>query len=253
MKKIIALIVTLLIVASLAAPAMAAETVSSGFTPSITYKPEPEIIPIVGEDGQEHEGVLKNDKGEAVGFLDDGCLLVTPIAHVWDEEQEVPAEVEQLLTSVYEGLNSGSMELPYNLFTTVQLNADNMVIRDLFDARWGCQEHKDMCAPDGVVLELTFDLGVAPDAEIYVMTYDEATGKWEPIVSTVNNGDGTVTCVFEHLCAIAFSMPLTPSTPAAAPAAAASSNSGIWLILLAAAAVAVVGVLVVKNKKAAAK
>ena len=253
MKKIIALIVALLTVCSLAAPAMAAEAeaVAAGFTPSIAYKPEPEIIPIVDDEGVEYQGVLTDEAGEVVAYVEEGNLLVTPIAHVWDEEVEVPQEVEELLTFVYEELGSGEMELPYELFTTAQLDADNMVIRDLFDARWVDEHLSEAVSPDGVVLELTFDLGVAPNAEIYVMTYDEAADKWEPIVSTVNNGDGTVTCVFEHLCAIAFSMPLTPAEAPAAPAAA--SNSGIWLILLGLAAVAVVAVLVVKNKKSAAK
>lgn len=253
MKKILAVIIAVMLVCSLAVPAMAAEAeaAADGFTPSITYKPEPEIVPVVDENGEEHKGVVKNDKGEIVGYLDDGCLLVTPIAHVWDEEKEVPVDVEDLLTFLYEELSSGRMKLPYNLFTTVSLDPENMVIRDLFDARWRCEEHPKMVAPEGIVVELTFDLGVAPDTEIYVMTYDEATGEWEPIVSTVNNGDGTVTCVFEHLCGITFSMPLVASEAPAAPAPA--SNGMLWLILLGLAAVAVVAVLVVKNKKSAAK
>ena len=34
------------------------------------------------------------------------------------------------------------------------------------------------------------------------MTYND--GQWEPIRETRNNGDGTVTCLFEHLCPVAF-------------------------------------------------
>jgi hypothetical protein len=251
MKKILAVIIAVMLVCSLAVPAMAAEAEAPAvdFTPSITYKPHPEIVPVLGPDGQKHFGVVKNADGEVLGYLEEGCLLITPIAYVWDEEKEVPVDVEDLLTFIYEELSSGRMKLPYNLFTTVSLDPENMVIRDLFDARWRCEDHPKMVAPEGIVLELTFDLGVAPDTEIYVMTYDEATGEWEPIVSTVNNGDGTVTCVFEHLCAIAFSMPLVASKAPAAPA----SNGMIWLILLGLAAVAVVAVLVVKNKKSAAK
>jgi hypothetical protein len=255
MKKIFAIVTAVLILCSLTVPAMAAEASEASFTPSITYKPQPEIVPVEDEDGNEHIGLVKDGDGNVVGYLDEGCLIVTPIAHVWDEEKDVPADVEKLLTFVYNGLSSGEMELPYNLFTSVVLNPEDMVIRDLFDARWGCEEHPDMIAPEGVVIELTFDLGVAPDTQIFVMTYDEATGKWEPIVSTVNNGDGTVTCVFEHLCAIAFSMPLA-APQAAAPAAAAATSGGngaLWLILLGIAAVAVVAVLVLKNKKPAAK
>ena len=38
------------------------------------------------------------------------------------------------------------------------------------------------------------------------MTYDEETREWTPVVKTVNNGDGTVTCTFEELGVIAFSV-----------------------------------------------
>ena len=106
-----------------------------------------------------------------------------------------------------------------------------------------------MLEPEGVVLELTFDLGVVADAQIYVQSYDETTKEWSPIVSTVNNGDGTVTCVFEHLCAIESSM-LVGSGAASAPVEdAARPNVLPWIIALIVAAAAVVVVVVVKNKK----
>ncbi|MEE1327293.1 MAG: hypothetical protein UHS47_01975, partial [Oscillospiraceae bacterium] len=126
----------------------------------------------------------------------------------------------------------------------------NMVIRDLFDARWTCEEHPEMIAPEGVVLEITFDLGVVEDAEIFVTTYDEETKAWTGIVKTVNNGDGTVTCTFEHLCAIAFSMGIVEDpAPVEEPA---GMGILLWIILLVIAVVAVVVILVSKKKKSVA-
>jgi hypothetical protein len=90
------------------------------------------------------------------------------------------------------------MKIPYDKHEA-NLDATNMVIRDLFDARWLCEEHRAMIEKEGFVFELTFDLGVVADTQIFVMTYDEDTEQWDPIVKTVNNGDGTVTCTFEHL------------------------------------------------------
>jgi hypothetical protein len=140
------------------------------------------------------------------------------------------------------------MKIPYDKHEA-NLDATNMVIRDLFDARWLCEEHRAMIEKEGFVFELTFDLGVVADTQIFVMTYDEDTEQWDPIVKTVNNGDGTVTCTFEHLCAIEFSMPMAaasiPTDDAQAP------NVLPWILVLLAAIAAVGGILVSKKKKAA--
>ena len=107
-----------------------------------------------------------------------------------------------------------------------------------------------MIEKEGVTFEITFDLGVVAEAQIYAATYDEATKEWTPVVKTVNNGDGTVTCTFEHLCAISFSMPLA-CTSAPVDAAKTTSNLLPWFIVLAAAVIGFVVVVIVKNKKTA--
>lgn len=244
MKKIIALLTAILIMSSLALPAFAAEEI--GFVPSIGYKDEPTLVYVLNEEGVEVPGMILDGEGNLIGYLDLDCLQIIPVAQIWDDEAEVPASVAELLLFVYNSLNDGSMVLPYDKFNA-NLDPDNMVIRDLFDARWLCEDHPAMLAPEGVVLQLTFDLGVAPDAEIYVMSYNEETKEWEPIVKTVNNGDGTVTCTFEHLCAITFSMPLSTSE-----APAQSGFNMIWIAVMVLAAVAVVGLLIVKGKKSSA-
>ena len=252
MKRIICLVTVLVLSLSLAIPVFAAEA-DSGFVPSITYKPNPEIIPVEGEDGEEYIGVIRNEGGEIVDYVGHGCLRITPIAHVWDEEIEVPKVIEELLLFVYEKLNDGSMEIPYEKHES-DLDAANMVIRDLFDARWVCEEHRAMLEKEGYVFELTFDLGVVADAQIFVMTYDEATGEWDPIIKTVNNGDGTVTCTFAHLCAIEFSMPVAAaSVPTDNPTDNAQTPKVLpWIIAQIAALAGVAGVVVSKKKKKSA-
>ena len=111
-----------------------------------------------------------------------------------------------------------------------------------------------MIEGQGILFEITFDLGVAADVPIYVMTYDEETKEWDPIVKTVNNGDGTVTCTFEHLCAITFSMPLAVEEPEE-PQTPGLNLAKIlpWIIVLIAAIVVAIVVLVIiliiKKKK----
>lgn len=246
MRKIICLLTALVLCLSLAAPVFATE--NNGFVPSITYKPNPEIVPVEDVAGQEAIGVIRDKDGKVVSYVGHGCLMITPVAHIWDEEITLPTDVERLLTFVYEKLNDGTMELPYEKLGE-DVDAENMVIRDLFDARWVCLDHPEMLEEDGVTLEISFDLGVMPDTEIHVMTYDEEADEWSPIVKTVNNGDGTVTCTFEHLCAIAFSMPV-----AAAPVPvddAEGPNLWPWIILLILAVICVIVVLIIKKKKKA--
>lgn len=245
MRKVLCLLTVLLLCASMVLPVFAAE---NGFVPSITYKPNPELVPVIGADGKEYVGTVRDGDGGVRDYIGQGCLLITPIAHVWDEEVDVPKDVEELLLFVYDGLNDGSLEIPYEKHEA-DLNPADMVIRDLFDARWYCQEHPEMVAPEGVVLELTFDLGVVADAQIYVQTYDEETEEWTPAVKTVNNGDGTVTCTLEHLCAVAFSMPMAGT---AAPTEEVEKTSATpWIVVLVAAAAAAVGVVAKSKKKTA--
>ena len=246
MRKLICLVLVLLLCVCLAAPVFAAE---DSFVPSITYKPNPEVVEIPGEDDEPYIGLIRDDQGEIIDYVDHGCLRITPIAHVWDEEIEVPKVIEDLLLFVYDSLNDGSMVIPYEKHEA-ELDPTNMVIRDLFDARWVCEEHRKMIEEEGITFEIKFDLGVVAEAEIFVMTYDEETKEWNPIVETVNNGDGTVTCTFEHLCAIEFSMPVAAATPSApAEDVQAGANMLPWYIVLTLAIVAFVVILVARNKK----
>ncbi len=245
MKKLTCLLLALAVCLSIAAPVFATE--NEDFVPSITYKPSPEIVPVENEEGEEAIGVIRNEEGEVLDYVDHGCLEITPIAYVWDEEIEVPADVERLLTFVYEELNEERMEIPYEKHEDLDLEGKNMVIRDLFDARWACEEHRIMIEDKGIYFEITFDLGIAADTPIYVMTYDEESKEWSPVVETVNNGDGTVTCTFEHLCAIEFSMPV------AAAVAPGEDVTGMpiwpWILILVLAVAAIIVIVVSKKNK----
>ena len=106
-----------------------------------------------------------------------------------------------------------------------------------------------MLEEEGTYFEITFDLGVVADAEIFAMTFDEDNKSWSPIVKTVNNGDGTVTCTFAHLCAIEFSMAVAPTVAAAE---GVQTNITPWIVTLLAAVAAGAGVVVAKKKKTAA-
>lgn len=247
MKRIVCMLMGLVLCLNLAVTTFAAE---KGFVPSISYKPGPELVPTKGPDGNTHLGVIRDGEGNVLGYVEEGCLRITPVAEVWEAGADVPENIAQLLRFVYEQLKSGQMQLPYEKHNA-ELDPAEMVIRDLFDVRWSCQEHRDMMNREDTVLELTFALGVEAETRIFAMSYDEETGDWSPILSAVNNGDGTVTCSFAHLCAIAFSMPVAA---AAVPVDDAPGiNAMPWIVVMTLSAVAAAGIAVGKGikKKAA--
>ena len=198
MKRFFAIITVVMMCVSLMVPAMAAQE----FTPSVTNKPAPEIVPGVDPDGNPYIAVIRDDSGEIISYVGEDCLIITPVSEV-ETSEEIPESSRSVLRDVYKKLLDGSMTIPYEKHNA-NLENHKMVIRDLFDATFVCGEHPEMLEPEGVVLEITFDLNIDADVDVYTMTYKNDA--WNPIVSTVNNNDGTVTCRFEHLCPIEFSV-----------------------------------------------
>lgn len=240
MKKLISLFTTLVLCMSIAMPTFAAE---NDFVPSITYKPNPDIVGVLNEAGEEFIGVIRDAVGKVMEYVDSEYLDVTPVADIWDEAKEVPEHIKEMLQDVYDSLSKGEIKIPYEEYGE-GLSAANMVIRDLFDVRFSNEEYQKMLEEEGVAFEITFDLGIVPDAEIIAMTMDESTRQWSLIEKTVNNGDGTVTCTFEHFCPVVFAMPVAP---ASAPIDAVSGINYLpWIAVL---VLAVGGILFIVFKK----
>ena len=236
MKKFVMLLVAVILCVSMVCPVLAAE---DDFVPSITYKGAPEIVLTVDLDGNPAVGAIVDADGETVGYVNEDCLLITPLSGI-DNESRLPAETKALLKDVYQKLLNGTMTLPYE-------GDKDMVIMDLVDASWLCEECPEAVEAEGVVFEATFDLGVAADAEVVVMTYKNDA--WNPVVKTVNNGDGTVTCTFERLCPVAFAV----AAEDAPSETGDNSDMMLWGMLLALSAVgmAAVSVLYFRNRKKA--
>lgn len=233
MKRVIVCITVLVMLLSLCVPAMAAD-----FTPSVGNKPAPDIVPTPGGDeGKTAIGVLRDENNKIIGYIYEDCIVITPVSQV-DKSNKIPQAAKDLLKDIYEKLTNGQMTLPYQ-DVNPNLNPSNMVIRDLFDASWLCAEHPELLDKPGTTLQLTFDLDVAPGVEVVTMTY--VNGKWVPVVSTVNNGDGTVTCVFEQICPIAFSV----RTDVTKPEQTGDLSMLPWLIICLCAMAALVAVTVV--------
>jgi hypothetical protein len=225
-------------------PVAAAE---NEFTPSVTHKPAPEIVPVIDPDGNPAIGVMLDDDGQIISYVYKECLIITPVSEA-NTSTEIPETSREVLLDVYGKLTSGKMTIPYEKHDS-KLNTSNMVIRDLYDATFVCNEHPKMLEPEGVVFRITFDINVAKDVDVYTMTYKD--NEWNPIVSTVNNGDGTVTCIFEKLCPVEFSVQ-TADEPPVQTGDDAANDLILWGCVAAVALVAIVVLTVVsfRGKKA---
>ena len=250
MKKFIALALVFVLCLALACPALA-ET--GEFMPSVGYKDTPEIEAGTVGSVPGMPGIGGGEDGEEVDITP--CLIITSIGQAEAGSTDITQAERDLLLDIFKQLSDGTMKLPVG---------GDYVVRDLFDISFehdDCREieehgHKDqVLKQEGVRLTLTLNTGVGADEKVIVMSYID--GKWVEAVSVVNNGDGTITVVFEDICPVAIltragaqdgpSSPINPSTPQTGDTL--TSQIGIWLIVLAVCAVGLVLVLVIRPKK----
>lgn len=246
MKKIIACLLALVLCFAMATTAMAVEV---GFTPSVEEKPGPGIVP----DG-DIIGAVYGPDGSILDYAYKGDIIITPIAQV-NTSTEIPEDARQELIEQNKILNADGTKLSelcpgLNDMAANALgagkNADDLVIRDLFDVSITDPELKALVEIDGNKLELTYNLGIGADEFITAMVYVD--GKWV-VVETVNNGDGTVTCLFEDVCPVAF---VVADTYADGPSQTGdAANVTLWVAAAVISLVAIVALVVVYRRDAA--
>ena len=274
MRKVLSILTVLLICLSLAVPAFAAEEV---YVPSITAKPAPEL----DQSTQDATGIpviqVKDEKQEIVHVSPIENLVVTPVANVMaDEEVRISEEAQEILKEAFETLDTKGVEVFEEVPELVQLiqeadiKVEDLVVMDLFDVTILNEELEEYLNVEGNTIELTFAMNLPADQEVYVMVFKNS--QWILAESAVNNGDGSVTCAFEHFCPVAIlTAPVvtveetepavevapeaeTETQPAApeAPAVQEQSASFPWWIILVVAVVVIV-LIVVKGKKSKEK
>lgn len=230
MKRIISLITVIALCMSLLFCVASAEE----FVPSIGDKDHPEIVPV----GDDVVGQIVDPNGEVVSDVNGACLVITPVSEA-NTSKDIPEDAKQELLDVYEQLGSGEMTLPYD----ESINPEDMVIRDLFDLSFLCEEHPEML-DNGDRFKVTFDLGVSAGDTVVCMVYVD--GQWVP-VEMVNNGDGTVTCYFTNVCPVVFSVKQTETPPDTGDNL--GSSAGLWIALMAISFVAIVACVFIYRKK----
>jgi len=223
MKRMLVFLMAVLLCMSMVMPVFAA---TNEFVPSITYK-----------DGVEDEDAILD--GEDVGH----CVIVTSIKEAEEKTTDIFQEDRDLLLDVYKKLADGSMKLP----------VEDMTIVELVDVSWaatGCvgQEHghKEELAKEGTTIDVTFKLSVDPKADLKVFAY--VNGEWTE-VTVKANGDGTFTCTFEDFCPVAFCV--EGEALEVAPVTGDSANVFLWLALMLAAGAALIVVLMANRRRTA--
>lgn len=243
MKRLISVLAILVLCVNLFVPVLADE-----FVPSITEKDGPTIVPVKDKDGNDAIAEILDEDGNVIDWLYENCIVITPLAKA-KTSTLIPDEAEELLLAVYADLVNGVVNMPYEKFNA-GLDPEKMVIRDLYDVSWLCGEdsdyvdhpdHPTIVSPKGVTIRLTFDLGIGKNAKVYTSSYKN--NEWNPIVSSENNGNGTVTCIFEDFCPVAFSVESSYQQP---PAQTGDETKlGLWITVMAVSVVALGALLVV--------
>lgn len=225
MRRVMCLIGALVICLTLAMPVFAA---TDTFVPSISYKDGP---------------VVK--KAQLDGENVTGCIVVTSIKGATEKTTDIYQKERDLLLAVYKELDDGTMTLP--------LENRDFVIRELVDishVKTACVEaphgHKEWLAEKDNVIEIVLNLGLKSTTEVEVLAYVD--GEWAPIQSVSNNGDGTITCIFDELCPVAFCVDASAEEESPKTGDTMTDDWGHWAIVLAVASVAI-ALLVVNRRK----
>lgn len=248
MRKTSRLILALLICMSLSCTAFA-----TSFTASVVSKSAPEVVELVDETGNCAVAKLNGALPEGMAFVSDDVLVVTAVADAAISNR-IPDASEKALMEVYKGLQAGTIQVPFEELD--EKNAQNLVVRDLFDVSWTDTEGNDFAQlldQEDVSLEITFAMEIEPDAKVYVLVYKNDT--WSQIQQVINNGDGTITCVFDHLCPVAVVVEADETMEVVEVSAenadiqdAQKQNVTLWIVVLTAAVIALTALFVGKRK-----
>ena len=235
MKKVILLLTVVALCLCLATPAMAAMTgLHVTFVPSITYKESPEV-----EDAE-----IETDDGKKPAK---DCVVITSIPEAKDESTDISQEERDTLIDLYEQIVEGEIELPID---------DDDVVRDLIDVSFEYEdcvldpEHPDKEAivnDTDKTLTVTIDLGVDPATDVTILTYHD--GEWVPAKEVTNNGDGTVTVVFDVIGPTAIIVDGDGGFENPKTGDPAGNQLYLWVGLMVVSAAAIVALTVLKAKK----
>lgn len=250
MKRIFTLVLAIVLMLTLTLSATAAE-----FVESITNKGAPQLVVIDQLNGKDVVGFITDANGNQLSteFID--CLIITSVAEA-ETDPDIPDDARKLLLSLYEEMTSSNKKLSevcpeLDDIVKEQLgedaSVDDLVVKDFFDITDTCDEIASFLPQHGATLDLTFDIGISAGQFITAMVYVD--GEWVPVVSTTNNGDGTVTVVFDKICPVAFLVPGSGSNfSTVSPTTSDMSDAILWGFVMLMSIVTIVALVIYRRK-----
>ena len=229
MKKVVVLLIAAALMVAMTLPAFAA-----GFTPSVTAKSAPTVVPQIGPDGKEYDAIIHDANGDVVAYVSKGALIVTPLSRA----DAATAEIRSRLETAYLTIQSASslIELNSQLAQTIKeispdISVDDLVVRDLFDvALMG-----DYDLASGTTITIRFDLDADSALLLAVLgSQDGVTWSIIPNDDITRSGDYTVDLVLERLGVFAFlydggKLSVDPNGPKSPQTGGSAGGSAGWL------------------------
>lgn len=204
MKKVWCLVIVLVLALSMACSVFAADGSENDdeFTSSVAV--DSGWVQYKDDSGKNIWGeiVTEDDLGGCISIIGEECILDVSVFEAMHNEG-VPAAIKDKLIDIYHAILGNDIEFPYDQIDS-RLKPEYMVIRDLIDLSWLCDEHKEWDEKDGHYVKLTFNVGVKENLPVYAMVYNGE--EWVPAIDVVNNDDGTVTVIMEDIGMVAFSV-----------------------------------------------
>lgn len=251
MKKLIALLVSVVLVLTLTVSASAVE-----FVPSIENKGAPELVVIDRINGKDVVGFITGPDGNRLSTELLECLVISSLKDALTDS-DLTQEIKDELKKIYEELSNPETSLSdivKGLDEYIKKNwddtktGDDLVVKDLFHIKDLCGDISKFLPEPGSTLDLTFDIGVGKNVFVSAMVYSD--GQWQVVPGVVNNGDGTITVTFDKICPVAFLVPSSQiNSSTTSPTTGDMTPVFVWGGIMVACMAAIAILLVYRSKK----
>ena len=232
MKKVVVLLIAAALMVAMTLPAFAA-----GFTPSVTAKSAPTVVPQIGPDGKEYDAIIRDANGNVIAYVPKEYLIVTPVSGA----DAATAEIRSRLKTAYQTIQSASslIELNSQLAQTIKeispdISVDDLVVRDLFDvALMG--DYASYLLTSGTTITIHLELDADSALLLAVLnSQDGVTWSIIPNDDITRSGDYTVDLVLERLGVFAFlydggKLSVDPNGPKSPQTGGSAGGSAGWL------------------------
>lgn len=202
MKKQMIPIMLAVLALTMSIPAMAAN-----FTPSVEGKEAPEVVPVLGESGNEVAAVIYDNQGAVVSEIPHGEIIVTSVSQAASAEETIAS----MLDAAYSQINSVTSldKLTDELVPALQNLSDevaveDLVVRDLFDVTL-TGDYSTHLDTEGNYVVIRFALNLKPDTLLLVL-HNYSGDQWEVISNehVIRHENGDVSVTFHNLSPVAF-------------------------------------------------